>query len=893
MSLDMIRGMVEDKQKAHGLSFDVAVQQVRETFVALAPDKLPLIDEYVMEHQKKIDEAVKLSETSTAFVRSGITHQWYVPNVVPGGVWAGLRGRMSKGGLASAVESIDWSSDSVVSHLAEPNVKGDKRRGLVVGNVQSGKTANYAAVISKALDAGYRFVIVMSGIHTNLRQQTQRRLERDLGVVDDKSKWFKLTTMALDFGIEYEENASSLAGGDAKLIAVVKKNSYILQNLHAFLTAVDSGTMARTPILIIDDESDQATPDASSDGADSPTAINLWMRNIWSVVENGTYVGYTATPFANVFMHPDDSEGLYPADFLNVMPTPTNYFGAEALFGLDDVDGNNPDVIRHIEKSELESLRPRSRKTMADFEPQVTKSLAQAVRWFVVASAVRRMRGQAGEHSTMLVHTTHYVAPHRRMRDALNAFLKPLKDKALDGNVESFHEVFKAEINRAAELYTGEGPAPTWPLVQVEILNVLRTLQVLVDNRDAEPEERLSYASDTPQTVIVVGGGTLSRGLTLEGLFVSFFTRTSSAYDTLLQMGRWFGYREGYEDLQRIWVSPGLDSDYSFLASVEADLRVEIERLSAAGQTPKEIGVRVRQHPGRLEITSKNKMKHVETVAVDFEGYRLQTVKFDVSAPQVLIDNAEEVSNLLSAASPYRASAPSRSGGVLYADMPSAKVLGFLSNFSVHPNYQNLVDGAVRWTEEKLPERSWNVVLASGSVDEEYSVGDVTVRAVNRAPVSDSDPDDASMVNIRALMSGGDLSLDLALLGRASAAESATMKNKDQLARRAKPQGAEGKGLLVIYPISRRSAAKEGSRVRRPMEAALREINPALVQDGVPPLFGIGFVTPFDVDDKLRSKGTYVAVRPSHLDVTVDDATEDEFVEPPVIDTERDFAGDR
>lgn len=135
MSLDMIRGMVENKQKAHGLSFDVAVQQVRETFVALAPDKLPLIDEYVMEHQKKIDEAVKLSETSTAFVRSGITHQWYVPNVVPGGVWAGLRGRMSKGGLASAVESIDWSSDSVVSHLAEPNVKGDKRRGLVVGNV--------------------------------------------------------------------------------------------------------------------------------------------------------------------------------------------------------------------------------------------------------------------------------------------------------------------------------------------------------------------------------------------------------------------------------------------------------------------------------------------------------------------------------------------------------------------------------------------------------------------------------------------------------------------------------------------------------------------------------------------------------------------------------------
>ena len=889
MSSDMIRGLVEDKQKAYGVSFDVAVQQTREFIVSFAPDKLPLLDEFTAEHQAKTEEAVRLSETSTAFIRSGMARQWYVPRVVPGGVWEGLRERMSNSSLASAVESIDESTDAIVSHLAEPNVSGDKRRGLVIGNVQSGKTANYAVVIAKALDEGYRFVIVMSGIHSNLRQQTQRRMERDLGTTEGRSDWFRLTSEAGDIGREYIKNASAVVGGDAKIIAVVKKNSRRLENLYDFLRAVDPATKARTPILIIDDESDQATPDSSGDSADSPTAINRWMRKIWGEVENGTYAGYTATPFANVFIHPDNEEDLYPADFLNVMPTPSNYFGAEALFGLEDVDGRTPDVIRRIDKAELASLMPRSQKAMAEFEPEVTESLADAVRWFIVAAAVRRLRGQAGKHSTMLVHTTHYVEPHRRMSEALNAYLQPLKDRALDGDVDGFHAVFKAEMNRAAELYTGDGPAPTWPAVQAEIPNVLRTLRIAVDNGSAEPEERLNYTDGTPQTVIVIGGGTLSRGLTLEGLFVSFFTRTSSAYDTLLQMGRWFGYREGYEDLQRIWVSSGLDSDYSFLATVEADLRVEIERLAAAGQTPREIGVRVRQHPGRLEITSKNKMKHVETVEVDFEGYRLQTVKFDVSEPQVLVANAAEVSGLLSGAAPFTDSGTRRSGGVLYADVPSEPVLHFLSNFAVHPNYQNLVDGAVRWTREKLPERSWNVVLASGSVDEEFSVGDVSVHAVNRAPIADRDPDDASTVNIRALMSGGDLSLDLVLSGRASASESATMKNDAQMARRAEPYGAQGKGLLVIYPISRRSVAQDGSRVRRPMESALREINPALVDDGLPPLFGIGFVTPFDVDDKLRAKGTFVAVRPSH----VDDSADDEIVEPPVEDTERDFAGDR
>lgn len=887
MLLETIRGMIEDKQKARGLSFDYAAQQVRDIIVEFDPTNATLVDQVVQEHNEEAAEALKLSETSTAFARNKIRRNWYTPQVRPGGVWETLRESMSQSSLVSALDSIDTSSNSIVTHLAEPHVADNKRRGLVVGNVQSGKTANYAAVIAKAIDEGYRFIIVLSGVHSNLRQQTQRRLERDLGASDNDQFWYRLTSENGDIGREFIQNASAVVGKDLRVIAVVKKNSHRLENLYDFLRAIDPATKARTPILIIDDESDQATPDASAVGSDSPTAINQRMLDIWGQVGNGTYVGYTATPFANVFIDPDSPDNLYPADFISVMPTPANYFGAERLFGLTDGSRDTPDVVRRINNSELVHLAPRAGKNAPPFTPRVTESLDRAVRWFIIAAAVRRLRGQSNKHSTMLIHTTHKVQPHFLLQEALIKHLAPMKERALDGDVREFHEVFMSEMNRAAGLVTEDWPAATWPIVEKEIPNVLRTLRVAVDNGSADPDERLNYSSAGPQTVIVIGGGTLSRGLTLEGLFVSFFTRTSQTYDTLLQMGRWFGYRVGYEDLQRIWVSSGLDSDYSFLASVEADLRIEIERLTAAGQTPKQIGIRVQEHPGRLQITSKNKMKHTGRVTVDFEGYRLQTTRFDVSDESILSTNAHLVEELIESLEPAKDSSTGRS--VLFPDAPSESVLRFLSEFTVYKDYQQLVEGAVRWTAEKLPERHWNVVLASGSGVEEVSIAGVSVQTVSRAPLDNKGAEEDATIDIRALMSGGDLSLDLSLSGKITAPGSKPMNNKDQLIRRAHKDGAGGLGLLVIYPISRHSKAQEGSKVRTSMDSALKAINPHLLKDGVPPLFGIGFVTPFDVDNQLEEKGTFVAVTPTH----VDEVEDLELHGGPIVDSEQDFDGDR
>ncbi|WP_198392394.1 Z1 domain-containing protein [Brevibacterium yomogidense] len=877
--------MIDNARRANRLSFDEAVLQIREQLVALQPAAIDDLDLLVSEHQAEVAHATKLSEKSTSFVKDDIARGWYTPHTRPGGIWQKLRDRMSRGSLADAVESIDESSNAIVAHLAEPNVSDDKRKGLVIGNVQSGKTANYAAVIAKAFDEGYKLVIVMSGVHSNLRRQTQRRLEKDLRTVEDSAEWFRLTSTDGDIGRADIKNAANIVDTNSRTLAVVKKNSRRLSNLRDFLRAVDPGTMRDTPTLIIDDESDQATPDSSADGADTPTAINRRMREIWDEVSNATYVGYTATPFANVFMNPAESTDLYPSNFLSVMPTPDNYFGAERLFGLSDASTEAPDVLRYIDDAELEHLLPKTAKDAADFDPQVTESLESAIRWFIIAAAVRRLRGHAGKHSTMLIHTTHRVEPHFLMRDEVNRFLKPLQDEALDGDTDSFYDVFHAEMNRAAELYTGDGPAPTWPSVKAEILNVLRTLRVAVDNGSADESERLDYETETAQTVIVIGGGTLSRGLTLEGLFVSFFTRTSNTYDTLLQMGRWFGYRTGYEDLQRIWVSPGLDSNYRFLATVESDLRIEVERMAAAGLTPDQIGLRIRQHPGRLQITSKNKMKHVDEVEVDFEGQQFQTTKFDVSDPDALLDAEASVRAFLSGLQPYGFGAPEKTGGLLFDQVQASKVLDFLEGFEVHEDLKGLLAGAIQWTREKLPERPWNVVVAGNRLtDDPYTVGDVTVNAVNRAPLATSTHKaDDPTINIRALMSAGDLVSDLSILDRLPDVDRQVLTNEKQKNLRSLKGCGDGVGLLVLYPISRTS--RSTTKTRRHMSEMLESIDSRLVAPGAPPIFGIGLMTPFDVDGVIRNKGSYVAVRPPYTDDVEEPMTE------AIVDDERDFDG--
>ncbi|MDA4133823.1 MAG: Z1 domain-containing protein, partial [Thaumarchaeota archaeon] len=338
----------------------------------------------------------------------------------------------------------------------------------------------------------------------------------------------------------------------------------------------------RVPVLLLDDEADQATPNSAT-ARDQFTKINQLVRQIWAEIPTGTYLGYTATPFANIFMDPNDEEELYPADFIMDLPRPRAYFGAERVFGrepLDDADEPDPglDMVRDVPDEDAEALKPPTKKEeRATFVPELPGSLIDAVTWFLLATAIRRARGQRTAHSSMLLHTTHYVQPHFVMQDRLDDLTNEFRVDWEAGDRTSFLTSYEAEGTRAAEVATM--PLPMWSDIEQELGRVLSDVRVVVDN--GESEDRLDYdrfedGDPVAETVIAVGGGTLSRGLTLEGLVVSYFTRTSNTYDTLLQMGRWFGYRPGYEDLPRIWMQPSLAEEFKFLSLIEEEIRQDM-----------------------------------------------------------------------------------------------------------------------------------------------------------------------------------------------------------------------------------------------------------------------------------------------------------------------------
>lgn len=893
---EMVRTWLEQQVRSHGITYRDAVAKFR--MGTTEATMLAALDNVVAEHDRGVKTPQNFTDVTVAQRRDLLEAGWYPGSSPETPVWSRLRRNMMESALSASFEKIDRSTEQIVRQLAEPNAKGDKRLGAVVGNVQSGKTANYAAVIAKAVDAGYRLVIVLSGIHNNLRSQTQLRLDRDLLVGSTEVRWHRLTDPAADFGTAERKNATTIiAGPEQRVLAVVKKNSGRLRNLISFLNAIDPQTMNHTPVLIIDDESDQATPDSSRKDSESPTVINGLLKEVWGKVRNGSYVGYTATPFANFFMDPDDTNGLYPRDFVHVMPTPEQYFGAERIFGMSAEDSDESfgategaDVVRPIPGSELDLLRPKKRDESRDFQPKVTKSLGQAIRWFIVASAIRRVRGQKDEHSSMLLHTTQYTDPHFGMKEAVNDFLVELKDAAFDEDVKSFREVFKEERDRAAELYHGEDGAVPWSSVEKQIFEVLRVLNVVVDNGIEEEERRLSY-ENSPQTVIVIGGGTLARGLTLEGLFVSYFTRSSNTYDTLLQMGRWFGYRVGYEDLQRIWISEGLDEDYRFLARVESEMRSEIQTMIDEGKRPEEIGIRIRQHPGRLQITAVNKMKHTDEVEVDFEGYRMQTYIFDVLDGEAMASNLSRTKHFLKGICGHY-----DEGHRVYSDIPFEKIREFMDGFKVNEKFKKLHSKSLEWTAEKLPEVPWNVVVASGSIDA-TTLKDTPspVNPVKRAPIALRDgSEDTGSVNIRTLMTGDDMVIDFKRLKTLPQDVSrdglgGSLSMKEMKSARKAAGGAAGKGLLVLYPISRHSSVSESQRgtARSSMETVLESMGIEIEPGEAEPIIGYGMVIPSDTEGKLKHRGTYIAVRP---DVT-DAVDEDEFLPETVQDSEGNFSG--
>lgn len=637
--------------------------------------------------------------------------------------WPALRAHLAQKPVwrESRLQMLDDASTKVMSLLPPPALSAFSTRGLVIGFVQSGKTANYSALIAKAADAGYKFFIVLTGMHNNLRAQTQKRLQAELNALNPQH-WIGLTDETTDFG-SYKSNASSTLGkiGNQKVLCVVKKNKSVLEKLLRWIGSADKISLANCPVLVIDDEADQAS--ISPAFAERRTVINNLIIRTLQTLPRSAYVGYTATPFANVLIDPTNAEDLYPRDFIVDLPKPEEYFGAERIFGREplsldaagrDLDGL--DMIRSVPDDESLLLVP-PRSEHRTFEPELTDSLRASLRYFWMATAARRARGQISDHSSMLIHTTLYTEVQERLRPLVEDYRESVQRGVLEQDPELLRELraqwaYECEAVDAENLGARRTEfaelAPQLPLV-------LSETNVIVEN--SRQDIRLFYPEDRPETVIAIGGNTLSRGLTLEGLVVSFFVRNATAYDTLLQMGRWFGYRGGYEDLPRIWMTDELRGYFYDLATVEQEIRYDARRYEAEALTPRDFGLRIRTHP-TLAITSRLKMQAAVPCNVSLSGERIQTILFNHRNTSWLRKNFDAAVELIDAMFGCGLTPAVQTQYRRFNDVPVALVHDFFEKYEMHSEgitQSGTVREYIRAQNEVGDLRMWTVIVVSRS----------------------------------------------------------------------------------------------------------------------------------------------------------------------------------
>ena len=666
------------------------------------------------------------------------------------------------------VESIDYDTDMVLDRLEDPRRIGMwDRRGLVVGSVQSGKTANYIGLINKALDSGYKLIIVLAGIHSNLRSQTQIRIDEGvIGFDTQKSRkltqnnrWIgvgqtpgpRLRILALtnsaengDFNLNSTPGLLSL-GGDP-VILVVKKNSRVLKNLIAAVLPSSvrnqpektKRQIKEVPLLLIDDEADNASINVKvrKDEDEEPnrvSAINGRIRELLSSFEKAAYVGYTATPFANIFINPDTKtekhdDDIFPRSFIINIKAPSNYIGPVNLFGLDgdhDVNINAADglpIIRTINDGLEPKAFPIGHKK--DHVPaNLPPSLHNAIRVFLISAAARHARGQSTKHCSMLIHVTRFVAVQERLAMLVSTELKSLKERIANGDgfktPNLFHELKQIWDSDFTQTTTALGlvgyKSVTWDDVAASLHSSTSKITVVTINGYAR--EALDYKEyeAVGRSVIAIGGDKLSRGLTLEGLTVSYFLRTTRMYDTLMQMGRWFGYRVGYLDLCRIYTTGELIQWYRHIALAETELRREFDYMVKSGLTPENYGLRVRTHPGGLMITALNKMGWNQLVEFCCAGTLIQTAHLpkDIRIQR----NAARTEDFIKVLSTPSQRLDGRA--LIWQQVPGENVAEFLIDMEYPIHSMNIdccdISSFIRKLNQQGELVSWTVVLLSNS----------------------------------------------------------------------------------------------------------------------------------------------------------------------------------
>lgn len=643
------------------------------------------------------------------------------------------------------ISTIHDETERILGLLENPAVATPwQRRGMVVGYVQSGKTANYIGLIAKAADAGYKVIVVIAGVHNNLRNQTQvrvdegfigrdsarllsRRADRFIGVgkYDATRRPVSFTNAVKDFDTGMATGLGlPLHSLSEPAVFVIKKNYNTLKNLTEWMQEHNGSSVARDlPLLLIDDEADNASINVKY-GSGEVTRINGQIRSLLKHFNHSCYVGYTATPFANIFIDPDTVDDmlgaeLFPRDFIVSLDPPSNYFGASTVFG-----ASSQQHVRHIADNEdvLPVKHPKTHTLIC-----LPDSLETAVRAFCVARAIRLARGHVGEHCSMLVNASRFTGIQGVMRGLIQQLVEdigagvrlnaglPVTRALKDPEMSALHEVWRDEYSAAGA---------DWATVQKLLHEAVAPIKVVEVN--SRSHGTLNYAdySDTGLSVIAVGGYSLSRGLTLSGLMVSYFLRNSVMYDTLMQMGRWFGYRPGYQDLCRIWMPEEAEGWYAHVAESIEMLREDLRLMAAANATPADFGLKVRSHPDTLMVTARNKMgageKVIVSISLDKAFVETAALLREEGARKRNREVAQNLAVQLAAAGYPLSSAEKVSGGYLLKGAPADPILAFIAAFRNSPaSLLTQPEPVTRYIQRRKADElaRWDVLVTSTEVD--------------------------------------------------------------------------------------------------------------------------------------------------------------------------------
>jgi hypothetical protein len=659
----------------------------------------------------------------------------------------------------SVILQLDELTDKVLDKLFNPqrNEIQISKKGLVVGQVQSGKTANYTGLICKAADAGFNLIVVLAGIHNNLRSQTQNRIDEGfLGFDTQYERAYTMNkttkigvglipgfenaiansyTTSLEKG-DFTSRATNTAGfnfnAPQPILLVVKKNASVLKRLYNWLhthTQAANEKISNKSLLIIDDEADNASINTNRKELD-PTTINRNICGIISLFNRSAYVGYTATPFANIFI-PQNADDLFPRDFIINISAPTNYIGPEKVFGTSIIpDDTNNDLLPIVFPiKDYDYFVPQGHKKDDDKPTfsDIPESLKTAVKCFIVTCAVRIARGQGTKHNSMLIHISRFQLWQNHIKDLVEQLFNYYKHE-IEANDTAIYEEFRKILENDTANYKSYKTVTTeiqqskfsdidsnltvhsWEEIKPLLFKAVQKVEIKSINGTSGDCLTYYEHDKTGISVIAIGGDKLSRGLTLEGLSVSYFLRASKMYDTLMQMGRWFGYRPGYVDLCRLFTSEELNEWFRHITVASEELRGEFNYLAESGGTPENYALKVRTHPGCLQITSISKMRYTKQISVSWAGRLIETYQLPMNKG-IKKRNLIATDNFISAfGMPEQ-----RGSNYLWRNVSPDDVCDYLSKFKVADSLKkvdlDMINTYIQDLVNASELTSWRVVL--------------------------------------------------------------------------------------------------------------------------------------------------------------------------------------